>query len=120
VSAAVLREAAALMRERAEKTETSGTWETGNRYQRQDDWLRPVYDDDGTVCEIHEGNADQAPESCEQLADHIASWHPAVALAVADLLIVVAAEFEHGGHDETWGPYEAADELAANYLGDSP
>ena len=71
MSAEMLRKAAALMRERAEAaTPSDGThWGDGKGYSplsyaRQND------------------------------AEHIASWHPAVALAVADWLDAEAAEFE--------------------------
>lgn len=42
-------------------------------------------------------------------AEHIASWHPAVALAVADWL---DAEFDH-----PWGPTFEAITVAETYLG---
>ena len=35
-----------------------------------------------------------SPPSAEQDAEHIASWHPAVALAVADMLDDAAAYYE--------------------------
>lgn len=101
MSAELLREAAELLREQAEATDTRGAWEVGQRYLRDGDWIRPVYDEDGTVCEIHEGNANEAPKSCKALAEHIASWHPVVALAVADWLDSAARTYEALAGDKT-------------------
>lgn len=64
MSAAVLREAAALMRERAEAA-TPGPW----TYEDAPNGFPPMVD---------------KPHLSD--AEHIASWHPAVALAVADWL----------------------------------
>jgi hypothetical protein len=49
-------------------------------------------------------------------SEHIASWHPAVALAVADWLDYVA-----DAHDETACPaMSAAEQVARAYLGEQP
>jgi hypothetical protein len=78
MSAELLREAAALMRERAEAA-TAGPWEC-------------------VLGEISAGNAadytdvavavigPKGDDRQDDNAEHIASWHPAVALAVADWL----------------------------------
>ena len=84
MSAELLREAAALMRERAEAAEP-GRWKTWGMTVMADPEGTSNVDD--AICvagaytpstserRLHTGNA-----------NHIASWHPAVALAVADLL----------------------------------
>lgn len=116
MTAPELREAAALMRERAKAADSQGAWEVGMRYSRGADWIRPVYDNDGTVCEIHEGDADDAPGSCEDLAAHIASWHPVVALAVADWLEQMARGMAGTSYGDL--PFEdAALAVARAYLG---
>lgn len=86
---ALLREAAAKMRERAEAASV-GPW-------RYDDWAygsevgcgvaapnHPQSDDTSTVILASFG------EDGVSDAEHIASWHPAVALAVADWLDIGA------------------------------
>ena len=76
----VLREAARLMRERAEAATPGGPrWESA-----PDEW--------GSVRYIFPADSDSAIASVPAVADaeHIASWHPDVALAVADLLDVLA------------------------------
>jgi hypothetical protein len=81
VSAEILRKAAALMRERAEAATNDGQWFAasglgGPSVISEDslgDWL-------GNIAE----------RTSEHDAQHIASWHPAVALAVADWLDMVA------------------------------
>ncbi|MGZ4518917.1 MAG: hypothetical protein ACXVXP_00295 [Mycobacteriaceae bacterium] len=78
MSAATLRRAAALMRRRANTaTLTAAPW---------------AVDEIGAVWAL---KADGQPllissRSTDQDAEHIASWHPAVALAVADLLDLAA------------------------------
>ena len=84
MSAEVLREAAALMRERAEAA-TRGPWlaDPDAAYSvvmRPD---RPGFNWDGyNVCVVLEPEEGTFRDNSE----HIASWHPAVALAVADWL----------------------------------
>src|SRR5690349_20508668 len=87
MTAETLRRAAALMRERAEAA-TPGTWDP-------QDW-----DDTHVVI----SDPDQDPIA-DRIADeddalHIASWHPAVALAVAVLLDKEAEAIESGN----WRP----------------
>lgn len=80
MSAEVLREAAALMRERAEAART-GRWIADGAVVHAD-WdsePRPVAQMFGS---IHEGNL--------RNAEHVASWDPAAALAVADWLEATA------------------------------
>lgn len=79
MSADVLRKAAALMRERAEAA-TGGPWLA---YGHTVEGAGTVYFDK------HSLHGD---------ADHIASWHPAVALAVADWLDDIATR--HSPSDE--------------------
>lgn len=85
MSAEVLREAAALMRERAEAA-TPGPWKQGEaRSQGRAAQVLGVhslvYNDRQSVALIPGFKSDRKPD-----AAHIASWHPDVALAVADLL----------------------------------
>jgi hypothetical protein len=101
VSAEALRRAAALMRERAEAAEASLTpdwWEAHAL-----DWLT---------------GASGVPS----LAAHIASWHPAVALAVADWLdeaaALIAAAFNPEGLVEHRPDLRAALAAARAYLGE--
>jgi hypothetical protein len=82
VSAQELRDAAALMRKRAQAAR-AGRWAAdGDEVAAH--WS--LGDVEVAVCRgsIDEGN--------EANAEHIASWHPAVALAVADWLEATAAE----------------------------
>jgi hypothetical protein len=77
MSAETLRQAAALMRERAEAA-TPGPWRD-----------LPMGNEGSIV--LNEGrtiSTSRKPATCREFADatHIASWHPAVALAVADWL----------------------------------
>lgn len=99
MSAAVLREAAALMRERAEAEPSVGwtkvDFNEGDGYPfrplwgiSNDAYFNPPADEDEPwlAVEIHTGT--------EATAEHIASWHPAVALAVADWLDEALRFFE--------------------------
>jgi len=123
VSADVLREATALMRSRAEAA-TPGRWdsapdhggrETGDGHQVFGNRHRP---------EGSERDSVQFVGKCwgwgptEANAQHIASWHPAVALAVADWLSDIATDLDHDlwpdGHDV---PRNAL-AVAVAYLGD--
>jgi len=76
VSAEILRRAAALMRSRAEGA-TPGPWS----YSDEAVWAAPGF---GQICGM--GLAGNGV--------HIASWHPAVALAVADWLEAEAAALQ--------------------------
>ena len=82
MSAETLRRAAALMRERAEAA-TPGPWVVGPYHQ-----LTSVLSHDGGLT-IASVGAVRLP-FVEADAAHIASWHPAVALAVADWLTFIA------------------------------
>lgn len=83
MSAELLREAAALMRERAEAARDSAPrqWDGGAWLERDADWYEPHALSSRRVASVQDSG-------------HIASWHPAVALAVADWL-----EAEAEGHD---------------------
>jgi hypothetical protein len=83
VSAETLRRAAALMRERAEAAR-AGRW-LADGSELFADWEDSRYIGvcDGSLAEGNVANA-----------EHIASWHPAVALAVADWLDAQAADVE--------------------------
>lgn len=108
MSADVLRRAAALMRERAGAA-TPGPWtyepagesECGEPNCCYEYWHDRVWGDGVVQAEIDDaGNA-----------QHIASWHPVVALAVADWL---DSEFSH-----PFGPTAEAIDVARAYLGES-
>jgi hypothetical protein len=94
VSAQELRDAAALMRERAEAA-TASEWfpiqAPGRTVSDDGDWI--VDSVPAFVCSTHiwdeRGKAD---------AEHIAAWHPAVALAVADWLESYADRLDVLGH----------------------
>jgi hypothetical protein len=104
MSAEILRRAASLMRERARRAERaveiSGPWGTT--------WDHQVIASDGAQM------ADCFDSGL--LAEHIASWHPAVALAVADLLTTIS--WFPSSADPT--DMQAADAVARAYLGDAP
>ena len=79
MSASALRRAAELMRERAEAATPGGPrWETAPHAAPHLRFIFPA-DSDSSIT--------AAPVDD---AEHIASWHPAVALAVADLLDLAA------------------------------
>lgn len=85
MSAAKLREAAALMRSRAGAA-TDGPW--------------GVASVGGQGFAVHRGeHTTVSLFSARYDADHIASWHPAVALAVADWLESVAGAMTPPGED---------------------
>ena len=101
MSAEILRRAAGLMRERAEAASEGINW-----------W--------GVEPMTRALDATFSPPSAEQDAEHIASWHPAVALAVADWLVAEShqPETEHeGGAYTTGGPSLMAIHVALTYLG---
>ena len=108
MSADLLREAAALMKNRARGADR-GPWKWAE--QTHGEWygIQSEFAALGNVFDA--GNA-----------FHIASWHPAVALAVADWLSGMAARAEsklaHGG-DETavWAHEHHALKVALTYLG---
>jgi hypothetical protein len=92
----VLRQAAKLMRERAEKS-TGGPWEPGGG--TVDQAVSPYAEvisrevKCGTFCQ---GGTAVPPSEAD--AEHIASWHPAVALAVADVLEGAARSVDFYAH----------------------
>lgn len=100
MSAEVLRKAASLMRERAEAA-SDGPWLIHQDGYTQtvtgegEDWIDLV-DPRGRIILSHAHLGDDE-ETEREVSDvhHIASWHPAVALAVADLLDDGAAYVEY-------------------------
>jgi len=129
VSAETLRRAAALMRARAEaEAQAESGW---------NEWPRRDIEQDGTcdgcaeqkalVAAYDDPTGDNEPWLCAGCAaetDHIQSWHPAVALAVADWLEGVAARIEtkiRKGGSETgvWSHEKHALTVARAYLGEA-
>lgn len=111
MSAETLRKAAALMRERAEAA-TPGPWE-------HDPVVAYLY-----VEQQAGAYADVAVDTDGRREDsvHIASWHPAVALAVADWLDSLGTLAETLGVQEmsmaSQGNYAHALTVATAYLGE--
>jgi len=102
MSAEILRRAASLMRERAEAAEQP----TGG-----DRWIIDRLDHYAAPNEVYTGplgaeSGDVATATDAATAEHIASWHPAVALAVAKLLDRTADD-----HDQWWGVRAACRDL---------
>ena len=99
MSAEALRRAAALMRERAEAA-TPGRWEHVEAFHASFVCF-PARDDLDTVAATKILRADNRPGRRKDKRDaaHIASWHPAVALAVADWLEAVAEVHWPRRHD---------------------
>jgi hypothetical protein len=106
MSAEVLREAAALMRERAEAA-TPGPWSAADEHgllgpDASPAWcvsnMRPGYKSmsptEGYIGDVAETSLGFPEQRDRDNAEHIASWHPAVALAVADWLEFYAFTFE--------------------------
>lgn len=103
MSAEILRRAAALMRERATTAPVpAGPWES-----EFSDVIRT---------DIPFGNPGYLVTECASVAEagHIASWHPAVAVAVAAWLHVTA-DYEEDGH--MVDGIGAARDVARAYLG---
>ena len=119
MSAETLRRAAALMRERGEAA-GAAPWYADARpaelpgdatstYLRHSVWGTDAYGK-GNTPYIAEANGRSG-------AEHIASWHPAVALAVADWLDEAADEF--GAQvGSIW--ISCAQSVARAYLGEQP
>lgn len=85
-----LRAAAAEMRKRAEDA-PAGTWyATGGPDDTAHVWSTTTSLIPGHVAQIDSDNADRD----DATARHMAAWHPAVALAVADLLEQEAGRLE--------------------------
>lgn len=117
-----IRRAAALMRERAEGCEARGWhWEAlGDKGYPQ------RVTSDGNVALIAETFIDPAHRPYE--AEHIASWHPLVAVAVADLLEEVARQYDAPSCDSPDGVCNGCERredfndalwLACAYLGEA-
>jgi hypothetical protein len=124
--AAVIRRAAALMRERAEGCETRGWhWEAlgEKRYPQR-------ISADGNLSVIAETFIDPAHRPYE--AEHIASWSPPIALAVADWLDDEAGYYDtladtpYGAAGAAFvagdfgGDVDPAVKVARAYLGEPP
>ncbi len=115
MSAEKLRQAAALMRERAEAATPSPwvLWVDGiyrNPEQNDQGWLQY----DARIAEVGDDPDDFVTEPD---ADHIASWHPAVALAVADWLDHAAESADLNRTPYVDDHYRAALKVATAYLG---
>ena len=102
MSAELLRRAASLMRERAEGAERD--------YYSRGPWTATVFDDGRAWV----GPARLPMHGYPNTAEHIASWHPAAARAVADWLDHEAETFEYVG--DTFGA--PAFRVARAYLGE--
>ena len=107
VTAARLREAAALMRERAEAA-GGAAWFVRREASEMPD---VVSDCEGESCD---GCGIVAAMVADEDAEHIASWHPAVALAVADLLDSLATRAEQVA--DTVASAERAERLAVENI----
>ena len=107
MSVEILREAASLMRERA-KAATPGPWEGGERIVWSNANTRNPY-------VVTDGEGGDGGAFSVGNVDHIASWHPAVALAVADLLDISVT------HQVGFTPIarERITAIARAYLGES-
>lgn len=102
MTAETLRRAAALMRERA-RDAIDSPWDA-------------VQGSRGTWWVERPNTADIAEQVCDgPTAAHIASWHPAVALAVADWLDHEALRLTRG-----WGALPHALNVAHAYLRETP
>lgn len=88
MSAEMLRKAAALMRDRA-RAANAGPWKWTE--QTHNEWygIQSEFDALGTMFDPSD-------------AFHVASWHPAVALAVADWLDTAAWQWEQVDRDQEW------------------
>lgn len=119
VSAEILREAARLMRERAEaaihEADGATTWRLGPE----------AWDGNVSTVEVLTPNDPDPFDVAENCSDddarHIASWRPAVALAVADWLDATAdlgELLDYDGSGQPGSPHHAANAVARAYLGD--
>lgn len=118
MSADLLREAATLMRQRAEAATDGGFgWHIGGLAGGNEIWAHrdaAGYDSWMVATTATRLNPNPGTTGLDD-ATHIASWHPAVALAVADLLDTAADHGEVGdyGPDE----WDALTAVARAYLG---
>lgn len=108
MSAEILRKAAALMRERASAA-TDGPWASSIV-----DSL-PIVFDARAIPEPVVYDQELRPGN----AEHIASWHPAAALAVADWLDSQADLWGHPGYIDSVFAIHPATTVARTYLGES-
>lgn len=124
MTAEVLRKAAALMRERADLP-----WGLDSEWEANGIWVRrrsrnpkigyPGHAE-GTVSTFTE--EDGGLNASERVATHIASWHPAVALAVADWLdhdAEVWEQYEKQGQGLPFARRQRSLAVARAYLGES-
>ena len=114
MSAELLRRAADQMRERA-KAVTPGPWTVENTGSHMhDSWA---------VADVERYQSYTNSVACGEdkpLADHIASWHPAVAVAVAEWLDATADNADAIGYDgpgQAGSPHAVALAVARAYLG---
>jgi hypothetical protein len=129
MSAETLREAARLMRERAEAA-TPGPWRFTDSEAVNDVWdggMVVVSTDADPIANVLDEWYEPDPGEPAPIndAEHIASWHPAVALAVADALDLaanLAPPDPHHGNErcETCGWVSALASVARAYLGEQP
>lgn len=119
MTAELLREAAAKMRKRAEAA-TPGPWRFTDSEAVDDVWNGGIVvvsaDGDPIAnCEDEWYESDPGEPAPINDAEHIASWHPAVALAVADWLDECARLWEYGDV----GPlmWKQANTVACTFLG---
>ena len=133
MSADLLRRAAALMRERAEAA-TPGPWRFTDSEAVNDVWdggMVVVSTDADPIANVLDEWYEPDPGEPAPIndAEHIASWHPAVALAVADWLDATAAEHESDSGNERadafFAAFDTAPDVAAlavarAYLGEQP
>jgi len=104
VSAEIIRRAVALIRERAEAA-TPGPWMRGDLDRFGEGSYTVDYTDvEPNVC----GGIDPAD------AEHIASWHPAAALACADMLEIIADGLDVNPYYD----FPPAEDFARAYLGE--
>jgi hypothetical protein len=93
-----IRRAAALMRERAQAA-TPGPWDV------MQDAVLGQHDCEDPNCWLFVADVDHDDEKGHANQRHIASWHPAVALAVADLLDTLAVGIESAAADRCENAY---------------
>ena len=123
MSAETLRRAAALMRERAEAA-TPGPW-TANVLGSEGYDVRSEHVPEKRLHRVRVSRHGWEDWDTDRAnAEHVASWHPAVALAVADWLDAEAAVWDAlDAHDRKFGTYTPqqghAVIVARAYLGEA-